>query len=288
MRPATHLAALLTAGALGLPGGVASAAVGAAATPAAPTRAAASPAEMPAVSTSRPKPLPHGNVISRADIDGDGRRDTTTFRFVSTDGAKARYRLSVRTARGATASLIVVTDDYFKQPASDFWVGVTGIDGVRGNEIVLDLVGGVGDAADIRSYGWRNGRLANIRAAGSSGKRVDWQVGLGRFRPGDRLHVLPGPRNPLCHQARCQRLGERSHLHRHEHALPLVGKRMAQDIDEAGQRAAQGRRHLYRVERTDLARRAHDLTRPGAESPNAGNRAAMLPKTPGCEDHSGL
>lgn len=157
------LAALLTAAAVGLPGVTATAAP-------APVSTATTPA------ASQPKPVPRGDVSSRVDIDGDGRGDVTTFRFVSRDGKNAYYRLSVRTARGKTARLPIVVQDLMDQPASDFWVGATGIDGIRGNEIVLDLVGGIGDATDIRSYAWRNGRLVTLPAAGSSGKRINWQV----------------------------------------------------------------------------------------------------------------
>lgn len=121
-----------------------------------------------------PKPVPSGNVTSRVDVDGDGRPDTTTFRFVSSNGQRASYQLAMRTARGKTASLRILTDDLADQPASDFWIGATGIDGIRGNEIVLDLVGGVGDATDIRTYAWRNGKIVLVPAAGSSARWPDW------------------------------------------------------------------------------------------------------------------
>lgn len=126
-------------------------------------------------SSAAPRPIPTGNVRYRADIDGDGRADTVTFRKVTTKRGQDYFRLAVTTARGKSASTTVSTDG-FDKPASDYWVGVTGIDGIRGNEVVLDLVGGVGDATAILSYAWRNGRIVLVPAAGSPARWPDWDL----------------------------------------------------------------------------------------------------------------
>ena len=127
--------------------------------------------------SGEPKPVPRGNLVtSRADIDGDGRADTTTFRLVPPRGASSSLcRLSVRTATGQRAHLNFRLG-YEMQDASDFWMGMTGIDGHRGNEVVLDLVGGIGDATDIRSYAWRDGRLVLVPAAGSTRRWPNWEL----------------------------------------------------------------------------------------------------------------
>lgn len=170
---ATSRTARLTTAALGavlvaLPGGVVGAAAAVAAQGAAVTRPAA--------------PAARGDVTKRIDVDGDGRADTVTLRAVLRGGARAGYDLSVRTATGRTDRLRLPVDDLgIDRPASDFWVGVTGIDGVRGNEVVLDLVGGIGDATDVRSYAWRDGRIVLVPAAGSTARWPNWQIGIVEF-----------------------------------------------------------------------------------------------------------
>lgn len=121
------------------------------------------------------KPVPEGNVRYRADVDGDGRADTITFTKVTTRRGLDYFRLTVRNARGTSASTVVSTDS-MELPASQYWVGVTGIDGIRGNEIVLDLVGGVGDATDIRSYAWRRARIALVAAPDRPARWPDWDI----------------------------------------------------------------------------------------------------------------
>ncbi len=121
-------------------------------------------------------------MTTRADIDGDGRPDVTSFRSIVRAGKRTGYELSVRTATRRTATTRIAIDDLgMDQPASDFWVGVTGIDGRRGNEIVLDLVGGIGDATDVRSYAWRDGHIVLVPAAGSTARWPNWQIGIVEF-----------------------------------------------------------------------------------------------------------
>ncbi len=177
MQLSTALAAALTCAALATPG------LSAAATPApttattttAPTTATPTTAAATTATSTAAKPVPAGNVRHRVDVDGDGRADTVTFRKVTTKRGLDYFRLAVTTARGATASTTVSTDE-MGLPASTYWLGATGIDGVRGNEIVLDLVGGVGDATHILSYAWRGGRLAVVAAPDRPARWPDWDL----------------------------------------------------------------------------------------------------------------
>lgn len=115
---------------------------------------------------------PQGNVIKGGDIDGDGRWDVTTFTFIRDIGNGARFQLTVKTAQGRTASLPVTVRENLGEPAATRWLGLTGIDGIRGNEIVLNL--GVPEGSDVRTYAWRKGKLVLVPAAGGSGRSVDW------------------------------------------------------------------------------------------------------------------
>lgn len=123
---------------------------------------------------SEPKPVPAGNVTYRVDVDGDSRPDTVTFRLIARRESTDRFRLTTRTATGRSASLDVRAEDV-DQKASDVWVGATGIDGMRGNEIVLNLVT-VGDATDIRSYAWRAGKIVPVAAPGRPARWPDWHL----------------------------------------------------------------------------------------------------------------
>lgn len=130
-----------------------------------------------APAANQPKPVPRGNVTYRVDVDvdGDSRTDAVTFRRIGTSRGLDRYRLAMKTARGNSASITVSTDA-MGEPASSYWMGATGIDGIRGNEIVLDLVGGIGDATDIRNYAFRNGRITRVPAAGRPARWPDWDL----------------------------------------------------------------------------------------------------------------
>lgn len=115
-------------------------------------------------------------VTHRVDIDGDGRKDTVTLRLVSSRGDLNGYRLAVRTAKGRSSSLPVYVDNMNDPTPRDLWVGATGIDGVRGNEVILDLGGGLGDFAWIHTYTWRNGKLTPLAAPNSTRTSRSWPV----------------------------------------------------------------------------------------------------------------
>lgn len=132
--------------------------------------ATAAPVMAPAATTAS------ASVTKRVDIDGDGRADTVTLRLVSARGYTNGYRLSVRTAKGRTASLPVYVDNTSDPSAKDVWVGVTGVDGVLGNEVMLDLGGGLGDFGWFHTYTWRNGKLVPLAAPGSSRTSRSWPV----------------------------------------------------------------------------------------------------------------
>ena len=137
------------------------------------TAAPATPARTTApAATQAAKTFTH-----RVDIDGDGRKDTVTLRLVSSRGDVNGYRLAVRTAKGRSSSLpVYVTENMNNPTPRDLWVGATGIDGVRGNEVMLDLGGGVGDFAWIHTYTWRNGKLTPLAAPNSTRTSRSWTV----------------------------------------------------------------------------------------------------------------
>ncbi len=123
---------------------------------------------------SEPKRVPHGNVTYRVDVDGDFKPDTVTLRLMALGYETDRYRLTMRTAKGRTASIDVRAQTDVPV-ASDIWVGATGIDGVHGNEIVLNLLT-VGDASNIRAYAWRGGKIVVVPAAGRPTRWPNWHL----------------------------------------------------------------------------------------------------------------
>lgn len=136
--------------AMALAGIVAAPAVATAAPTSAPATAltaAASPSAhvtrtAPTSGTAKAAPYVH-----KVDVDGDGRRDTVTLSLAGARGDKNLYRLSVWTAarRSAATTVAVAIDNHL--PPKDLWLGAADFDGVRGNEILLDLGGGLGDFA---------------------------------------------------------------------------------------------------------------------------------------------
>lgn len=111
------------------------------------------------------------------DMDGDGRADRTTFTKVRSTRDHHVFRLATRTARGRTASTLVYAPNNIDETgAADVWVGAAGVDGVRGGEIVVDLMGGVGDATHHVVYTMRSGRFTTLRAPGARSGRTAWNV----------------------------------------------------------------------------------------------------------------
>lgn len=106
----------------------------------------------------------------RADVDGDGRRDTVTVRPRNNLGTS--WRLSVATARGARSTVTHNTLDGLALN-EQAWFGAAGIDGVAGRELVLRTGYGA-HAALFRVYTWRGGRL--VAATNPASRDREWVV----------------------------------------------------------------------------------------------------------------
>lgn len=108
-----------------------------------------------AATTAAPKPCVGTgcSVVSRADVDGDGRPDTVS---VTRQKKGASHTLRVVTARGAVSSVTVATP-WLSESAPAFRGAVT-LDGVRGAELVLLTETGA-HTSYHRVYTWRGGRL---------------------------------------------------------------------------------------------------------------------------------
>lgn len=114
---------------------------------------------------------------SRADMDGDGRPDRTTFTKVRSTSRTHTFRLSTRTATGRTIStLITIPANLSTTTAKDVWWGAAPIDGAPGAEVVLDRIAGVGDFPDCAVYTIRGGAYRILRAPGARSDRTDWSV----------------------------------------------------------------------------------------------------------------
>lgn len=112
---------------------------------------------------------------SRADVDGDGRADTTTLTLASTKNGVHRYLLTSRTATGARASLTIPIEDG-GEDINAVWLGLAGVDGARGNEVVVNI-SPVGDGAPLRVYRWDRGRFSSVPAPGAPRThKYDWFV----------------------------------------------------------------------------------------------------------------
>ncbi|HAM44933.1 MAG TPA: hypothetical protein DCM67_07950 [Propionibacteriaceae bacterium] len=103
----------------------------------------------------------------RADIDGDGRKDTVRLYKLSA----SKWRVTVDTAKGKHASKrftsTIARDWGLKSP----WVGPNRMDGRPGAELPFMIQGG--DGVVFRVLTWRKGRLINEpRLAGAA-----WYVG---------------------------------------------------------------------------------------------------------------
>lgn len=114
---------------------------------------------------------------SRMDIDGDGRRDTTTLTLRSLRNDKGTYDLVTKTARGARAATTFVVEGNGGDIDSIWW-GAAGLDGTPGAEIVVNP-SPMGDSASMRVYRWSNGRLVAQADPGATtwrDARNDWYV----------------------------------------------------------------------------------------------------------------
>ncbi|MDO5630092.1 MAG: hypothetical protein Q4G43_17400 [Mobilicoccus sp.] len=128
-----------------------------------------------APSTNTRPPAP---VVTRADIDGDGRPDTIRVARRSVTDEQYVFRITVETAAGKRAirdALVANYDDGSLAPA-DVWGGTAHLDGVRGAEMLMDLGGGVGDAPWPHLYTWRNGRIIPAPAPGATAANPAWDT----------------------------------------------------------------------------------------------------------------
>lgn len=108
---------------------------------------------------------------SRMDVDGDLKRDTTTLTRTGSIRRGYTYTITVRTARGATATKAFRVEDGGENP-SYVWEGLAGLDGVRGAEIVVNS-SPVGDSVPLTVYTWRGGKLVEQPRPGATSRSSD-------------------------------------------------------------------------------------------------------------------
>lgn len=148
--------------------------LGATAAPAtaAPTTAStsfpATRASAPAAASTRTATAA-ARLVSRADVDGDGRADRTTIARTTAHGDPA-WRLTTRTARGRSSSVVVETPWLFGEPA---WYGAAALDGAPGAELVVRSGFGA-HTAMFRMFSWRGGRL--VAQADPSTGDAEWST----------------------------------------------------------------------------------------------------------------
>ncbi|WP_040632225.1 hypothetical protein [Mobilicoccus pelagius] len=123
-------------------------------------------------------------IVSRADVDGDGRADTTSL--TRRDKGRA-HTLRVVTAKGAVASTTFSTT-WLPSGLSPFY-GATALDGARGSELVVLTQAGAHTLYHA-VYTWRGGRL--VAEKDPSGAR-DWVTdGAVSFAQGYTLRTVKG------------------------------------------------------------------------------------------------
>ena len=123
------------------------------------TTASAAPTAVPSAAPTADAPpvcLAAGcRVVTRADVDGDGRRDRTSITPTTRGGRKAQVLRTV-TARGEVAHVTVPTPWLYGESA---WFGAAFLDGRPGAELVLRTGYGA-HTQYFGVYGWERGRLA--------------------------------------------------------------------------------------------------------------------------------
>ena len=85
-------------------------------------------------------------LTARADVDGDGRRDTLQLSRRRVTAEDYTFRLTVATAAGRRAVRDVLVPNYGDgslQPA-DVWNGTAAVDGAPGVEVSIDRSGNIG------------------------------------------------------------------------------------------------------------------------------------------------
>lgn len=122
-------------------------------------------------------------IVSRADIDGDGRADTTSLTRLQKGKA---HLLRTVTATGRTASTKVATPWLFGNAP---FYGAAAMDGVRGSEIVLRTGSGA-HTQFFGVYSWRGGKLVAQRDPAGS---TEWVTdGALSFAAGYSLRTVKG------------------------------------------------------------------------------------------------
>lgn len=125
------------------------------------TAVAAAPAQAVAAAPAPAK------VVSRADVDGDGRADRTTIVRTTAHGDEA-WRLTTRTAKGRTSSVVVEAPWLYGSPA---WYGASRLDGQKGSELVVRSGFGA-HTSFFRVFTWRAGKL--VAQTDPSTGELDW------------------------------------------------------------------------------------------------------------------
>ncbi|MDO5629840.1 MAG: hypothetical protein Q4G43_16120 [Mobilicoccus sp.] len=120
---------------------------------------------------------PVRTVTERADIDGDGRADRVQLTIERVAAGGTTLRLTTRTAAGRTATTRIATE--VSEPGIDaraYWVGTAPLDGVPGEEVVLDLAGGIGDGHRHMVYTLRGGAWQRQLAPGARSFNTPWVI----------------------------------------------------------------------------------------------------------------
>ena len=105
-------------------------------------------------------------VVSRADVDGDGRADQVGVR-IKTSGGTTKNTVRVRTAKGRLMSSQVTV-----QPWAKSWHGAARIDGRAGYELVIPTNGQT-EYLTYRVLTYRSGRLVTVK---SPEKAWTWDI----------------------------------------------------------------------------------------------------------------
>lgn len=106
----------------------------------------------------------HCKVVSKADVDGDGRSDRVGLVQPKTDPSYSRVTVRVRTAKGKTMSTSHRAWWY-----GSTWHGAAPFDGVAGRELVVGTDMGA-HYTEYRVITVRRGKLVTLKAPGNSSR----------------------------------------------------------------------------------------------------------------------
>ena len=158
-------------------------------TAAAPAVAAAGPATPTAAKVDlRPCQAKGCKIVTRRDVDGDRRPDTTT---VTPKRVKKRpaYILRTVTARKQVSQVVVTSEKYAGDIGQWPYAGAGAFDGAPGVELLMFSGVSGANSASYRMYTWRNGKLVEAHAPGrdaqwSFSSSIRWasEVRVGQLR----------------------------------------------------------------------------------------------------------